>query len=563
MPFLLIASAIVLRLVQFLHHRSLWFDEALLALNILNRSYSSLIKPLDYDQGAPLGFLFVERFVGTHLGFGESALRLIPLLAGMASLYLFYKVAQRTLLPRSLWIAVGLIAVCPHLIYYSSEVKQYSTDVLVCVALYLVILNFLSRPTSTRTALALGISGAIAVWCSHPAVIVLAGAGGATFVRLLVRRDWRKLVFLVFAISLWCASFLAVYFASLREVAKNRFLYLYWAGGFMPHDLTAIGTWKWLFGHFVLLFKNPGGMLGEPAAICFLCGCVALFRRDRDRFWIIITPFFVALLLSYLGRYPFEGRLLLFLAPLIFLLVAEGTNLLVAPRTRSVRIIGYALIVLVAAQPVARSTKFLFGRKSGQEEEIRPVLQTVKAHSQPGDVCYIYHWARSQYSYYSTVYHLGCENTVLGNPHIDTPVDYNVELNALTGHPRVWLIFSHNQRQEEDFITIHAMKIGQRLAEYKDFKASAYLFDFSRRSPAPISYSVKNLYCASFNGTTDNRPCRTSGESPNRLSALISARLTVLLSFFPASIFTCGGLPSGTSTDRTAAVPTALFSSPV
>src|SRR5215813_4756091 len=123
-PLLLASLGILLRLIQFLHHRSLWFDEALLALNLLNRSYSSLIRPLDYDQGAPVGFLFLERFVGMHLGFGESALRLIPFLVSIGALYLFYKFAQCTLSPSALWISIGLIAVCPHLIYYASEVKQ-------------------------------------------------------------------------------------------------------------------------------------------------------------------------------------------------------------------------------------------------------------------------------------------------------------------------------------------------------------------------------------------------------------------------------------------------------
>jgi hypothetical protein len=482
-PTLLSLWGAALRLVQYLHHRSLWFDEASLALNILNRSYSSLIRPLDYDQGAPVGFLFVERFVGVHLGFGEFALRLIPFLASIAALILFYRVARVTLLPLASWIALGLMVVSPHLIYYASEVKQYSTDVLVSITLYLLILTFLSRPPSLHKALLLSITGGIAVWISHPSLIILAGAGSAAFLCLLQRRDWRKLVLFLFAGMLWCGSFAAVYFVSLHEVAKNRFLYLYWASGFMPHDLTSAVTWKWLLEHFLLLFKNPGGMLAQPAALCFLCGCVAMFRRNREQFWIISSPFVVALLFSYFGKYPFEGRLLLFLTPPLFLLTAEGANFFLEHPTRYVRIIGYALVILVAAQPIATSTKYLFSRRGWQQEEIRTVLQQVKAQSWPGDVCYIYHWARFQYWYYSTVYHLGCETTVIGTAHIDTPNDYKAELDALSGHPRVWLIFSHNLREEEDFITTYAMKIGRLLGDYKDYKVSAYLFDFSVRQP--------------------------------------------------------------------------------
>ena len=477
------AWAVALRLVQYLHHRSLWFDEALLALNILNRSYSSLIRPLDYDQGAPVGFLFMERFVGLHLGFGEFVLRLIPFLASIGALFLFYKLARIMLLPVAIWIALGLMAVCPHLIYYGSEVKQYSTDVLISIALYLVVLTLLLRPPSVQTALLLSITGGIAVWISHPSLIILAGAGGAAFFWVLPRRDWGRLVLVLIAGVVWCSSFTAIYFLSLREVARNRFLYLYWSSGFMPHDLTSIAIWKWLVGHFLLLFKNPGGMLAEPAALCFLCGCLGMFRRNRELFWIIISPFIAALLFSYFGKYPFEGRLLLFLAPPIFLLIAEGTSLFLVHPTRLVRIIGVALVILVAAQPIATSTKYLFATKGWQQEEIRTVLQKVQSQSRPGDVCYIYHWARFQYWYYSTVYQLGCESTVIGTAHIDKPDDYKSELDALSGHPRVWLIFSHSLRGEEDFITAYAMRIGRPLADYKDYKASAYLVDFSVREP--------------------------------------------------------------------------------
>ena len=470
-----------LRLVQYLHHRSLWFDEALLALNILNRSYSQLIKPLDYNQGAPVGFLLLERLVGMHFGFGEHALRLVPLIAGLGSLLFFYKVAQFILPPKAVWIATGLAAVCPHLIYYASELKQYSTDVLVATALSFVVLTFVSRSPDVTIGVVLAVAGAVAIWISHPAVIVLVGMAGAVLASLLLRHDWRRLTVLLVAIAFWTISFAGFYWISVREIAKNSFFYLYWATAFMPHNLTSGATWRWVFEHFLLLFRNPGGMFSQPAAVCFLCGCVAIFRRHRELFWMLITPIIFALVLSYLGKYPFEGRLLLFLAPTLFLFIAAGLNYFLEERRRPVVIVGYALLVLIAAQPIARSTKYLFAKKSGQEEEIRPVLQMVKTQSQPGDLCYVYHWAQFQYLYYSGVYHLGCENAVMGNPHIDTPNDYKAEVNALLGHSRVWLIFSHNQREEEDLITIYAMKVGHRLADYKDYKASAYLFDFSAR----------------------------------------------------------------------------------
>ena len=69
-----------LRTVQYARNRSLWLDEALLALNILHRSAGGLFKGLDYHQGAPIGFLLLEKLATKLAGNGELALRAFPFL---------------------------------------------------------------------------------------------------------------------------------------------------------------------------------------------------------------------------------------------------------------------------------------------------------------------------------------------------------------------------------------------------------------------------------------------------------------------------------------------------
>jgi len=60
------------------------------------------------------------------------------------------------------------------------------------------------------------------------------------------------------------------------------------------------------------------------------------------------------------------------------------------------------------------------------------------------------------------------------------------------------------------------------------------------------------------NGTTESLPWRTSGESANNLFDLTSARETGLGIGLPALIL-IGDFGSESSTETTAAVPTALF----
>ncbi|HAE59165.1 MAG TPA: hypothetical protein DCG54_06560, partial [Anaerolineae bacterium] len=96
---LLIGMGLVLRLRQYLSGRSLWLDEAMLALNIVERDFWGLLKPLDYDQGAPLGFLLLEKLTISLLGNGELTLRLPSVIAGCLALVFFYLLLRHFLSP--------------------------------------------------------------------------------------------------------------------------------------------------------------------------------------------------------------------------------------------------------------------------------------------------------------------------------------------------------------------------------------------------------------------------------------------------------------------------------
>src|SRR5215213_3690007 len=105
---LLILMGAILRLRQYLTGRSLWADEAMLALNIVERNFAGMFQPLDYDQGSPIGFLLVEKFFNSILGKSEFALRLFPLLVGSISLWLFYLLLKRITNGEGLFTALAL-----------------------------------------------------------------------------------------------------------------------------------------------------------------------------------------------------------------------------------------------------------------------------------------------------------------------------------------------------------------------------------------------------------------------------------------------------------------------
>ena len=53
LPWIIILIGVALRLGLYLANNSLWLDESFIALNIVNKSFPELLKPLDYKQLLP------------------------------------------------------------------------------------------------------------------------------------------------------------------------------------------------------------------------------------------------------------------------------------------------------------------------------------------------------------------------------------------------------------------------------------------------------------------------------------------------------------------------------
>ncbi|HDH53315.1 MAG TPA: hypothetical protein ENH24_02395, partial [Nitrospirae bacterium] len=210
-PWIIICIGIALRLVRYLHNTPLWFDESVIAVDIFKRPLTDFINPSpDYTQTGPLGFYILSKLAVQLFGNSEYALRLAPLLFGIASLFLFYKVAKEIVRPGAVPVALALFAVLDPLIFYSSELKPYSGD----VAFSLLVLSLATHKIKTfniRHIVIFSVVGAAAVLSSHPAVFVLAGAGAGLILSCLKRKEWARLRGILIVCMIWALSFIAVY----------------------------------------------------------------------------------------------------------------------------------------------------------------------------------------------------------------------------------------------------------------------------------------------------------------------------------------------------------------
>jgi hypothetical protein len=490
LPLFLVGIGVLLRAVQYLSNRSLWEDESSLALNILHRTPRELLKPLDNGQGAPPCFLWLEKFAVATFGPGEYSLRFFPFLFGVLSVFVFYAVAKRWLRPGAMSVALFFFAISGALIYYSAEVKQYSTDVLVALLLYWVVAVLVSRPLTLGRGIALGLAGAVAVWFSHPAVFVFAGIGLTLFFAH-VWSNRRTAPNVVLACLIALASFAGVYWVSLRSLTADRGLRaMHWAS-FAPLPLSAEAV-TWYYNTFLALFDTPVG-LGAAAALAsfvLLVGCAYFYREHPERLALLILPVVVALIASGLHRYPLAprpefswrgGRFLLFAVPSFLLILGEGIEHMRRVLRPHMRWAGLVLLTLLAFVPVISAARML--AHPMKVEEIRPVLGYIQAHQQPGDIIYVYYGAQPAFQYYlDTSRFRPAGPVVRGVEARDYWPGYERDLSALRGRGRVWVVLSHdwtgNGTDEKVLISYYLGEFGKRIDTFAAPGAVTYLYDF-------------------------------------------------------------------------------------
>jgi len=499
-----LCAGVCLRLAQYALDRSLCLDEAYLSLNLLHRSFAGLLRPLDYHQGAPLGFLLAEKYAIRLFGPTELSLRLLPLLAGLASMFLFYKVAKDILRPAAVPVAMGLFAIAPPLVYYASEVKQYSTDVAVALVLYSIALPRKPAEWSSVRILVFGLFGSVAIWLSHPSVFVLAGIGTIVIIDAWHRGDVRCLTRFLPAAGMWATSLVVCYLLLLRHLARDQALLDYLNEYFMPLPPRSISDLKWFFDIFFGFFSGTAGLVTTGlAALTFIVGILYKWSKDREQLWLLLTPFFFTLVASGMHKYPLGGRLTLFLLPTVFLLMAEGAEQVRSNLPRNSRTIAYILVGLLMLDPAVYAVHHFAKphtvvRTPGimQAEEIRPIFAYVHGHEQPGDLIYLFAEAQPAFEYYEELNHLHDANLVLGTASGNDPSAYALDLDRLRGH-RVWVIFSHFKginADEAKYIRFYLDRLGRESQVYSTPGAAAYLYDLRSLPQTTELSSIDHSY---------------------------------------------------------------------
>lgn len=478
----LIGLGVLLRGIRYWHNTALWFDEASLAYNILNRTLWTLLEPLTLKQQAPVGFLAVERVATDLLGNGEYALRLFPLLCGLLSLPLFYWVARRILPTAGANLALLLFAISDWPIYYSTELKPYSADLCIALLILLSALYFIDTSGSAKAAIGLGLIGVLGPFFSYASVLVLAGTGLVVLWHFWQQRDWSPLRIALVLVLLWTVSFVFQFLLFWRAPASNPALESFFSYAFPPFPPLSGRDLYWYAETFFGFFEIPGGFSFAGLAILMLAlGAFALWRKRPLHCALLVAPWVVTFAAAIAHKYPFTERLVLFLVPSALLLIGLGLEWIWRQSRQALPLLGLLCLALLFFYPVARAVQQVYHPRS--REEIRPFIDVLNTSFQKGDVLYVYYRSWPAFSYYRDVRKaIHVSNVVKGDAvtgSLHWPrVHHHEDLLKLRGHPRVWVFLAHAGNEELHILGV-LDSIGQRRRTVRRWGVSLYLYDLS------------------------------------------------------------------------------------
>jgi uncharacterized membrane protein len=466
--FIILSLGTVLRLFHFFYNRSLWMDELYLCSSFSHLSYADLATTtLDYDQKAPIGFLWLVKLSVNLFGYHEMALRLVPLIAGIGSMILFTKVCKYYLQPWTQIMAISIFAFSPALIYHSVEIKQYSMECLATVIALCLLIRY-KDSHSWKDKICWGLLGAVTLWFSFSVIFILAGIACGISLNYLIKRNWKLFFINALPFLIWLASFLLNFILFTHKHAESGWVVYFFKvyDNFMPFPPRSFQELKWFSRNFYDLMDYPLGLVlnfkdfTDSKLVKILCvplipiifllsGIYAVYKKEKMDLYVLLFPILFMLIASGLYLYPLLERFWVFIAPVFILFTAAGFGYF-QRKIKSDTLL-WVLFISVIAVPIFQSAyfcvrpdKFYKHKKSFEKE----ALLAIDKNYREGDLVYNYWNNAPGYSVYKNIFDFKY-NAIQGQDWRKKSLnlqDYNENLKrdlmGFRGKKRVWLIFN-------------------------------------------------------------------------------------------------------------------------
>jgi len=369
--------------------RPLWVDEEMIALNFRDRSVFELAGPLWLHQAAPLGWLILQRALLVTVDAGERTLRALPVLFGIATLWVAVWAGRRWLRPVGAAVFTSLCSFGLYISFFPLETKQYSADAffgLLLPALAVWTLEPVERHGEVRQGRILGwwLMASAALWIANGALFTAPACAAVMGLVVFQRAGVRKALLASVPGIILLASFAVHFWLSMRYVLHSEYLQDYWWHAFPPDDAGPLQTLAWLASQVPMLARNPGGAEMWPAFwIAAAVGAAIAVRRHFSLGAVLIAVPVSAFVFGGFHLVPLEERLSLWALPPLYLAIAVAAE---QSRPR-LAIVAALLALLVSGDIIRRGVHDVRVRpRSNHNLDDRAGVGFLLAQRRPGDV---------------------------------------------------------------------------------------------------------------------------------------------------------------------------------
>ena len=508
--FYLIALGLFLRLNHFFENRSFWLDEAYVAFNLTHLSLKDILLFVPFfgpQASPPMLFLLTEKILMLTLGNNEIVLRSFPAACSIASLILFSFFCTNFLKKKYRLLALSIFIISEPLIYYAAELKPYSTDLLFSLILYLSCSFNKENNISFQQILFLGALGSIAIFFSYPSAFILASIGITLLFRSVKSRNKTDFIKTVLICFWWLLNIFFLYYVAIRTLFKNDTLIaIINLSNFFPvSPFTSLENTGLFIKFFIRNMLSPLGIFPLSLwTIVALTGIIKVFQQDKEKFILFASPIFLALAASFVQKYPFVPRFLLFLVPPYLLFLSEGIESLLKNPLLSRRSVKLALIVLLLFMPIHNIVTTLI--KGREKEDTRSIMQQFQKHYKSGDSIFLNRHAIYGFGYYRGLFGMGEENMPMQKIVFNkNEKQYNAYIGRyffnkdgfmdgflkndpfLTKsgqmkwrkNPRTWVFLTHIKNNNKNLLIHRLNQLGKIKYSHQSKGAYLYLYDLS------------------------------------------------------------------------------------
>ena len=388
--------------------RSLWIDEAMLMKSVVTRDFAGILAGMfDDNQSAPPGYMILVKAISYVFGNSTMSLRLASMILFFASIWFIYLIARDGMKFRIPLLPVAVIMSLWTVAYYATETKPYIGDVFFSLLSIWIYFRYKNGKTSFMTC---ALIMAVSIWFAFGALFTMGGLCAYHFVscshNLYLKKEtaqeyWKQILpLIIVAVSVGLYYLLWALPASKNVPPAN--IDNYWdliKFPLIPTSKADLITLIEMFRHLTDI------EIQGTVSVCILFLGLALyiiFFRRTWFFYAMLWSFAMLLVVSWLGMYPMQLRLVLSQYVILWLMALCGIDRCISRIAKNKYTIALIAVVFIVPLGFAVRHAFDFSDKAFHLErhDVRECLEYVSEHRGPGSKVYISPSSRPEAQFY-------------------------------------------------------------------------------------------------------------------------------------------------------------------